>query len=316
MRLALVALLVCATAPARAEHDVGVVVTGEATIQPQVATELESWLSKAGHRLVDSPLPPDAINTVVDCFVIEDEGCARGVVEKRSKLTSIVYARADVQSGSTAMDRDVTLTAYWFERGKHPIKDQRICEKCTADSLRKTADELMSALANKAQKTGRLQCTSTPAGAVVSVDGKRVGVTPLAHDLTPGPHRVYVTHERSGEETRNIVVTAGETVTLDLAMRLDEGGGRGSRFAPKLVLALGAASVLTGGVLLFFDEKPDPQKGLKITDTTPWTIGLGGAGAALLIGGTVWYVKAGGRSSTPVATVSSHGGYVGWVRRF
>ena len=66
--LASLALVLLFTAPARAgrsgSNDVGVVVVGEATMQPQLAAQLESWLRQHGHSLVPAPLPPDAINTM------------------------------------------------------------------------------------------------------------------------------------------------------------------------------------------------------------------------------------------------------------
>src|SRR5262245_10671869 len=138
-------LLVLSTAPARG--DVGVVVTGEATMQPQLAAQLEAWLRQHGHTLISAPLAPEAINTLIDCFVIEDEGCARKVVEKRAKSKSVVFARVEVQPGSIqGTERTVTLTAYWFDKGKDAVAERRFCERCTELTLKSTADELMAAL--------------------------------------------------------------------------------------------------------------------------------------------------------------------------
>src|SRR5262245_20203518 len=113
-----VAFVSLATVPARADRGVGVVVTGEATMQPQLVAQLETWLRTHGHDLISAPLPPDAINALIDCFVIEDQACARKVVEKRAKSKSIVFAQVNVTSGATALDRTVTLTAYWLEKRK------------------------------------------------------------------------------------------------------------------------------------------------------------------------------------------------------
>ena len=56
--------------------DIGVVVTGEATLQPQLLSHLESWLKRAAITVFSSALEPDAINTLIDCFVVEDLNCA------------------------------------------------------------------------------------------------------------------------------------------------------------------------------------------------------------------------------------------------
>src|ERR1051325_10732280 len=101
------ALLIALGSPALADGDVGVIVTGEGSMQPQLAAEIEGWLSQHGHTLVPSPLPPEAITALIDCFVIEDEGCARGIVEKRAKATSLLFARLDTKSNASNGTRDV-----------------------------------------------------------------------------------------------------------------------------------------------------------------------------------------------------------------
>src|SRR3954467_6793443 len=79
--------------PARAGNDVGVVVTGEGTIQSQLTAQLENWLSQHGHGLVQTPLPADAFPALDDCFVMMDPtACVKSIIEKRAKSTSTVYA--------------------------------------------------------------------------------------------------------------------------------------------------------------------------------------------------------------------------------
>src|SRR5690348_14049470 len=94
MRTAFVVLALAIATPAHADN-VGVVVTGEATLQPQVASELEVWLHTRGRNVAPAALEPSAINTLIDCFVLEDLSCARGLIDKRSKAPAIVFARVD-----------------------------------------------------------------------------------------------------------------------------------------------------------------------------------------------------------------------------
>jgi len=138
--------LVLASSTARAD-EAGVVVTGEATLQPQLAAQLEGWLREHGRRLVASPLDPDAINTLIDCFVLGDESCARNVVDRASKSPTIIYARVEVSPNAPDGSRDVTLVGYWLKKNSvHAIADRRLCERCTEKTLRGTADELMASL--------------------------------------------------------------------------------------------------------------------------------------------------------------------------
>lgn len=70
-----------------------------------------------------------------------------------------------------------------------------------------------------APRPGRLDVTSRPAGAAVSVDGRQVGTTPLRGiDLEPGERaiRVEAGPERTWED--RVAVSAGSTVRLDVAL--------------------------------------------------------------------------------------------------
>jgi PEGA domain-containing protein len=316
----LVLLLLSAPLTAHAGGDVGVVVTGEATMQPQLAAQLEGWLAKHGHTVVAAPLPPDGINTMVDCFVIEDEGCARTVVEKRSKVRSLVYARIEVAPGNTALDRDVALTIYWFDKGHSFVAKRKKCPKCTENALHEAADEMMTVLATEGQKVGHLKCTSDPIGADVAVDGKRVGTTPLDHPLAPGTYKIVVSHQRRGEETREVVVKAGEIARLDVSLRLSDGdtGGEkrpGSRTLPLVVIGAGAALAATGLVMLAIDQDPGPHSPDPIRNTGPAGTGFALVGAAAITGGVIWYLSS-RKSSAPIAAVSHEGAYIGWFHTF
>ncbi len=132
---------------ARAER-VGVVVTGEATVQPQLAAQLERWLHDHGREVVPGPLEPDAINTMIDCFVLEDLGCARGVVDQRAKSKAVVFARAEATQNPDGT-RDVAVTGYWFQKNHDAIAERRVCTHCNDDSLHATVDELMHALVHE-----------------------------------------------------------------------------------------------------------------------------------------------------------------------
>ena len=132
------------TTAAYAER-VGVVVTGEATVQPQLASQLESWLQDHGREVVPGPLEPEAINTLIDCFVLENLECARGVVDTRSKAKAVVFTRAEAIQNSDGT-RDVAITGYWFQKNRDVLSERRVCTKCNAQSLHATLDELMLAL--------------------------------------------------------------------------------------------------------------------------------------------------------------------------
>jgi hypothetical protein len=311
-------LLVSPSAAFAGNNEVGVVVVGEATMQPQLAAQLEAWLQKHGHKLTPAPLPPDAINTLVDCFVIEDETCARKVVQARSKTNTIIFAKVDLKVGDDSPERTVTLSVFWFDKTREPLAERRYCERCTDVTLRSTADELMAALValgGNAKTAGKVKISSTPAGAKVVIDGDAIGVTPLEYDLKSGSHKVTVSHADHREDSRDFTISSGETTTLDISL---ETSGRSKKLVPAILLGSGAALLVTGVVLFALDEDhPAPVGPQEPTyrDTAPLGIGLAIGGAVVGgIGGYLLYRQK--RSSAPVAAVTPNGATFGWAGSF
>ena len=143
MRAVLVSLLLV-SATARAEN-VGVVVTGEAMLQPQVRAGIEMWLRDHGHNVVGSPLLPDATNKLIDCMVIEDAACAKTVVEQ-STAPAILFARVDVTDTTSKSGRDFALAGTWLVKGADPVTVRRTCHHCTEEGMRETLVALLGSL--------------------------------------------------------------------------------------------------------------------------------------------------------------------------
>lgn len=304
-------------APARA--DVGVVVAGEATMQPALVAQLETWLKTHGHDLVSAPLPPDAINSLIDCFVVEDKTCARKVVEKRAKSQAVVFAQVNVQTGANALERTVILTAHWFDKGRDAVSERKFCEKCTDVTLRQTADELMLVLAGSGAKdAGRLKLTSNPPGARVLVKGKPIGTTPLEQVFAPGDHEVTIEHDGKQPEVRKISIRKDETTALDVQLRSEPSPtGRVGKL-PFALLGAGVVLTATGVVLYAIDEDPSsvPTSQPRYLDSAPIGVPvmIGGIAVAAVGGYLLW--RRTGASSTPVVAATPGGGFVGWSGRF
>jgi hypothetical protein len=320
MRIAItLALLVALGSSAHAGGDVGVIVTGESSMQPQIAAQIEGWLSQHGHTLVASPLPPDAIPLLVDCFVMEDKGCARGIIDQRAKSTSLVYAHLEAKNNESNGTRDVTLTAYWFNKGHDAIGERQICERCTDQLLRTTADEVMKKLLGGGD-VGHVKFRSTPPGARISIDGQPIGVAPLDWDLTPGKHTILMDKATLSPQTRDLVVVSNKTDLF--AMKLvppgdDDRDQRPSRLLPVGLLAAGGALLVTGGVMIAIDQDPSPNLGPTIRNTGPTGVGLAIGGAVVAgVGAYLMWFRSPKTTSTPVAAFTSDTAYIGWLGRF
>jgi hypothetical protein len=311
------AVVIALRSPARADGDVGVIVTGEGSVQPQIAAQIADWLSRHGHTLVPSPLPSDAITALIDCVVIADRSCARSIVEKRGKSTRMLFAQIDSKNDAGGSARDVTLTAYWFDRGHDAVAERKVCQRCTAQSLRTTADEIMRKLVGSGD--GQVKLKSNPAGARIVVDGHAIGVTPLDWDLPRGTHTIEMDKRGFAPASREIVVVSDQTETLSLELVPAVSPERGTpwlRIAPVAMVIAGGAAVAAGGVMVAIDQDLGPSEPAVIRNTGPGGVALmiggavvGGAGAYLL-----WFHSP--RASTPVAALTSDGAYVGWLGRF
>jgi serine/threonine-protein kinase len=80
--------------------------------------------------------------------------------------------------------------------------------------------DLKIALVKAAPTTGLADIASTPIGADVSVDGAKVGLTPLAGlRLKPGSHEVLVSREGYEAWSGTLLVQAGERSRIDASLR-------------------------------------------------------------------------------------------------
>jgi hypothetical protein len=306
------ALLSLAAVPARADGTVGVVVSGEGNMQPVLVAQLETWLRSHGHDLVSAPLPPEAISALIDCFVIEDQSCARKVVEKRAKSEAVVFAQASMASGAGA-DRTVTLTANWIAKGKDPLTERRSCERCTDAAMRATADELMAALAGASST--HLKLTSSPAGARVSLDGKPVGETPLERNLSLGDHKLVLELPGRPAETRKVTAKKGEPLTLDVAFAPEP--PKPNRLPAYLTLAGAVVLGAAGGYLIKIDEDvPNNTTDPTYRDTAPAGVALAAAGGVALGVGVYLLVRKPSRRAAPAVSLVPGGGVLGWAGRF
>lgn len=310
--LVVVSLFLASTATARADSSVGVVVIGDATIQPQLAAQLEDWLRQRGNLLVPSPLPSEAINALIDCFVIEDLTCARKVVEQQSKSPLMVFAKADLADATSGM-RDVTITAYLFETGADPIAVRRSCASCTDTAMRVLTDELMSSLAGKGRsEVGQITLSSMPSGARVTIDGAPAGVTPLTHSLAPGLHAITISLAGHTDAVRSVTVTKGETATV--VVDLSRAERRYSKL-PLLGLGVGGAALLTG-IVLYASSEADTGDKPEYRDTKAAGIAFGVGGLAVAAASAYFLLRSDGSAEGPTVAVVPGGAYIGWGKQF
>ncbi len=315
--LAVLLAIACATAPARA-GTVGVVVSGDVDLQPELSKALEAWLRGHGHTL-GKPLVTEAVNTLLNCMLIDDQGCARGVVEARAKTDAVLYgqiARSRTEKTSTI------LTVYWIQKGKDPVGMRRTCESCTKDLMASMLDEVLGMVVSaSAIERGRLAVHSRPEGMTVLLDNENIGSTPLEREVPAGPHSIVLMRngKKVGERSLKIHPEVTAEITIPVTI-LDEPAAppQPSRVLPGLAFGLGSAALVAGGTLFFTSETDDGTQ-LYYRDTRLLGAGVAAGGLVLTgIGAWLW-LKSGPRdsaSAAPVASVGPRGASIGVVCAF
>ncbi|MCA9694153.1 MAG: PEGA domain-containing protein [Myxococcales bacterium] len=305
--LACALLLACVTLPAtqasaasRAEEDADdevapasvvilpiVTVEGELddAARGQLAGKLRDGLARGGFTIVDGD----------EVAKLAADGCPEGQCsqEARDQLreagaTHALRARVSVRS----RDYTLELELLDLETGEPLIDSSERCEICglgeVADLLEMQSARLQAQYQTLGKGPPVLAIASKPSGALVFVDDKLVGKTPLELPTTEGAHKVRLSLNGYAGVEESIEVSAGEREALDLTLKpnaLDRklliGGG----------VTLGTGLALLGGgfVLLGFDDRPVSSRcGPEVVDKDgdcPFVYNTHWPGAALAVTG-------------------------------
>lgn len=199
--------------------------------------------------------PADA--AVAPC---SDEGCWQTRAGELG-ATHLVVATITVD------DRDYAVQADLVEgkSGKVIATAARRCEICGYDEVAATVDDVAGLLRRKLGAASAalpvLAVKSTPAGALVTLDGERVGTTPLQIEVAPGAHDVRVSKPGFVAKLERVVMVEGvrEDLEAKLVIAPEEERARrrsGMRIGGATATALGVAGLGVGIGLAVLDENP------------------------------------------------------------
>src|SRR5690606_32956560 len=94
-------------------------------------------------------------------------------------------------------------------------------------------EEASQQLAQLKKRPSTLTVSSTPSGAEVTLDGKRLdGKTPLSVTVQPGQHTVAVRSAAGTEYTAKVEARYGRAVIVDAPLSSDGAGGEDTRPPP------------------------------------------------------------------------------------
>ena len=309
------------------------VVTGDPALQGKVRAHVATWLQQHGFTINAKALAPDALKTLTSCFVIEDMACARGVVEHQATSDFLVFVRAELVGGKRS--KEANLVAYWFLKDRDAAVDKRNCKPCTGAVLAKTTGELIGAIYDETALAKARLAIKEPPGLVVMLDGVNVGVTPIEQDVAPGAHQISLVRDEVTLGGVSLDVKAGDLTDVKVPIkppdavaspghprpppppevRADPVEHR-SHLVPGVILVAGAATVVTGGVFLYYGHKGGPDDPLIYPHATRQGAIIAGAGGAAVIAGLLLWWHASASANGPTASVTPAVTMIGWAGQF
>lgn len=140
--------------------------------------------------------------------------------------------------------------------GARATLDTYLAQKTLSPQDRGEAQRLLDDLAHR---TSPLVVVSTPAGALVSVDGHVWGMTPYTGTIPPGKHEIAV-----GGRSKDVEARGGHAVVVSVALGKSERSSRHrhAHATKRFFLELGALATISslGGVVV--DAVPAPELSL------------------------------------------------------
>lgn len=229
-----------------------------------------------------------------------------GAVEEREKTYEITLEIVNGRTGSTIGTSRERCEICGVEEATEKVG-------LAASSLRARLEALVHTPA-------RFVIRSRPAGARLSIDGMRVGRTPVDHELAAGTHRLVLSAPGYDALERTITAVSGVDETLDLDL-VPLPTKFPYRAAGATALAVGALALAGGVWALVTDGKQvacgaDEQDGgghcRYVWDTRVLGAALVGAGAAAATLGGIWLYF--GSAGSPRAGEGGGSVAVGGVR--
>ena len=334
--------VVLVSGPAHAER--ALLVVGSVALksgeQADLVAARKAALEIAGWALVHPST--EMANRVLRCVEEPTSKCLGPILDEVSAERAVVIR----VTSEDPKDRSALQVRGWIFRstGELLVGSKQECGTCRKERLREIVAEQTASMVQRARARTRpatLVIRSVPDGAAIYIDGEAVGATDFSYGVYAGKHTVRLKRDGYREEVREVSVTDGEQVPIDVELRpIDsaKGGPRGdqlgtspppppppptpSRLLPWMAIGAGGVVALAGVGILFLDESDGPTSDRAVDRRETTLVGLSIAGAGVVGAGVgmVWLLRtrrtSGVLSPQPTAGVSRSGAWLGLQGRF
>jgi len=292
-----------------------------------IVDTLESVAAAMTWKLTAPPFGRDAIDAALAC--LKNRAVWRCVAPGIRDSDQLVVVQVDGER--TAGAATIVVTVHVVTAGSDgEFFASRYCEVGSEEALKRAVADLGKQLLQEAaERTGRtrLAIRSHPDKAWIVLDGKTVGATNTTRATYPGTHTIMLRQVGYKTAVREVVATDGQTLDVAFDMEPDPSWISGSgnhliparhppRIVPYVALGAGGAAIVTGALLIAFDEDPHPrglQRSLYDDTARNGVISLA-IGAAITGAGVYLLLRE--KSPTPAITPLPGGAAASWTGRF
>lgn len=223
----------------------------------KVQQELLAGLQRAGLSIV-APGEVDPGEAELPCG--ESAECIAELA-RANEATHVLQVQI-VQSGR---DYELQMLLSNGMDGATQAKSVQQCEICGLKELGELIGDQGASLQPKLEAVpATLVVETNPPGAAVRVDGRLIGVTPIAEPIPEGEHTIVIAKPGYVERERTITAVSGGEETISLGLQKvpepvvleEQPDGRGMRIAGWTALGVGLGLVGAGASMLALDERP------------------------------------------------------------
>lgn len=298
---------------------------GTARDQDVAAEAVTQAVTSAGWTLSSRTFAPRELDELGKCPVADRPWACFSKTVRDATIRRLALLSLEAQTAPDGSPMTVvTVMVASAEQENVAYSGRRYCQACSPGSLSKLTTAAAREVLDKMYlDSGRtyLQVKSRPAGALVEVDGKPMGVTDASFEILPGKHRVDIKHPAYPPQTRWVEAaedrTAIVTIAFDNAVaptptvpedstareaaarkeaareearrrkEQEAHPPRPSLLVPKAVVAAGALLIAGGALAIVLDED-EPGKGPPLNESPSQSYrNTAPLGAGMLIAGAV-----------------------------
>ncbi len=333
--------------------------TTNARDQNLVITTATKILAANAWEFRPTTFSPKEIKALLSCTANASAATCTTAVTKKKAVARVAIYSLGTRLTSDGITETVISARLMVPSENIIVATERYCDHCTDDTVVSNTLELTQKLISQlAVNRGRtiLALRSVPTQAGAFLDGESIGATDLKTSISPGPHLVRVESPGYRVEERKIVGLEGKTTDVVVTLVPDgrptkslpgastaantppettpnitttsiqpQAGVTPSRrsrsmLVPKLLVGVGVASMISGGVLMWLDgpdtfaPRDQQQERLYYQTMLPGGLLLGGGAIAVAIGSYLLLREP--KSTTLIAAPTQGGAVIGLIHGF